>query len=107
MYVSDLAEKAGDLKPTGSKRYSSKIHFQTTIGMSHLNSGTGYPWDWHSKTIEFLELFLKRVPSKSEDSVGDLNPMGSNKYTFKLLTAIMNTFTNIFKIWMLEIRYLI
>lgn len=45
--------------------------------MSHLNSGTGYPWDWHSKTIAFLELFLKRVPSKSEDNVGDLNPTGS------------------------------
>lgn len=50
--------------------------------MSHLNSGTGYPWDWHSKTIAFLELFFKRVPSKSEDSVGDLNPMGS-EYKFK------------------------
>jgi len=51
--------------------------------LSHLNSGTGYPWDWHSKTIAFLELFLKRVPSKSEDSVGDLNPMGSG-YKFKV-----------------------
>lgn len=83
LYVSDLAENAGDFKPTGSKRYSSEISFQTFIWISHLNSGTGYPWDWHNKTIAFLELFLKRVPSKSDDSVGDLNPTGSNKYKFK------------------------
>lgn len=54
-----------------------------TVQISHLNSGTGYPWDWHNKTIEFIELFLIRVPSKSEDNVGDLNPTGS-KFKFKI-----------------------
>lgn len=27
LYVSDLAENAGDFKPTGSKRYNIKINF--------------------------------------------------------------------------------
>lgn len=77
MYVSDLAENEGDFKPTGSKRgIKSKL---VMIQIFYLNSGTGYPWDWHNKTIEFLELFLTRVPSKSEDNVGDLNPTGSKQ----------------------------
>lgn len=32
--------------------------------------------------MEFFELFLKRVPSKSDDKLGDLNPTGSN-YKYK------------------------
>jgi len=63
------------------------------IQISHLNSGTGYPWDWHNKTIACLELFLKRVPSKSEDKVGDLNPMGS-KYERKQITQKTFHFVN-------------
>lgn len=45
LYVSDLVENAGDFIPTGSIRQSSEISFQTFISISHLNSGTGYPWD--------------------------------------------------------------
>jgi len=69
--------------------------------LSHLNSGTGYPWDWHSKTIAFLELFFKRVPSKSEDSVGDLNPMGSEYKLKKKLNVYLYKSG-----WMLETRFL-
>lgn len=61
------------------------------LKISHLNSGTGYPWDWHNKTIAFLELFLKRVPSKSEDNVGDLNPTGS-RYKFQKKKTMKNQF---------------
>jgi len=74
------------------------------VQWSHLNSGTGYPWDWHSITIAFLELFLKRVPSKSEDSVGDLNPMGSG-YKLKKITWML-IYINQVKIWMLGTRYI-
>lgn len=38
----------------------------------HLKSGTGYPCDWHNKTIGPLTRFFNPVLEKSEDNVGAL-----------------------------------
>jgi len=39
---------------------------------SHLKSGTGYPCDWHNKTIGIFTRFFNPVLEKSEDNVGVL-----------------------------------
>jgi len=39
---------------------------------SHLKSGTGYPCDWHNKTIGMLTRFFNPVLEKSDDNVGAL-----------------------------------
>lgn len=54
---------------------------------SHLWSGTGYPCDWHNKTISDLARRLNIVPFKSEANVGDFIPTGSK---YKLIGKIIS-----------------
>jgi len=52
---------------------------------SHLWSGTGYPCDWHNKTILEFARRLNIVPFKSDENVGDFIPIASkNKWMGKI-----------------------
>lgn len=56
------------------------------ITFSYLWSGTGYPCDWHNKTISDFARRLKIVPFESDENVGDFIPTGSkNKLRRKII----------------------
>lgn len=48
------------------------MRIRDSFYISHLKSGTGYPCDWHNRTIGPFTRFFNPVLEKSDDNVGAL-----------------------------------